>query len=401
MVNLVTNNRTPILFGKSGEKKEEVKENDRLLDKESKMRTITLPAQIQATKLAKACTEYPIKGFKGSKNANFYEFLTMGMVPYLVGSGTMIGVFNLASKFFETPAAKSAAKLGNKMGLGVLFYGVAKTLSKKLIETPVKMKYGIDVNLPYEKVIYQLPEGENPQKDLTKKEYHKVYESVDFPRWDLLYKKKDKNDPNAEEVNRNEYYEKVAKKMGLYKTDSEIPYPDQKVKPLIKEKVVKTKLFSTLSSYLWAAVGVAVAMQKPWEKISLIPKNVRPNMKLNKASLTKGEKCKELISRILSSSKEIKNKISSMGLGKYCKSVGKKVGQYCKTFGKTFVKSCKELFNNGTKSHKYAGRALVGLAAGVTLLGNFLTLTDFINNRGGKSSAASSLFDKDKEKVVC
>ena len=41
---------------------------------------------IGVDKLTNAFTVYPAKGFKGSKNANFYEFLTMGNVPYIVGS---------------------------------------------------------------------------------------------------------------------------------------------------------------------------------------------------------------------------------------------------------------------------------------------------------------------------
>ena len=45
-------------------------------------------------KLTNALTLYPAKGLKGDKNANFYEFLTMGTVPYLVGSATLMGVCN-------------------------------------------------------------------------------------------------------------------------------------------------------------------------------------------------------------------------------------------------------------------------------------------------------------------
>ena len=60
------------------------------------IRTLATGLKIQANKLKNAFTEYPKKGLKGSKNANFYQFLTMGTVPYLVGSATLIGVFNFA-----------------------------------------------------------------------------------------------------------------------------------------------------------------------------------------------------------------------------------------------------------------------------------------------------------------
>ena len=141
---------------------------------EAKRHPITTGLKIQSDKLKNAFTKYPKKGFKGSKNANFYEFLTMGMVPYLTGSAMMIGVFNFASKFFNTEAATNSAKLGKRMGLGVVLYGLGKTLSKKLIEKPVKMKYGIDVNLPYKKVINELPEEDN-KDNLVAHEYHKAY----------------------------------------------------------------------------------------------------------------------------------------------------------------------------------------------------------------------------------
>ena len=40
---------------------------------------------------------------------------------------------------------------------------------------------------------------------------------------------------------------------------------DQEVKPLIKEILIKAKTATNLSSYLWAATGVALAFQEPWE----------------------------------------------------------------------------------------------------------------------------------------
>ena len=318
---------------KEAEKTEKVAHKDALLINE-KHPTLT-NIKNKADKFVKSFTTYPKKGFKGSKNANFYEFLSMGTVPYLVGSATMIGVFNVANKFFDTPAAKSAFKTGKKMGLGVLFYGLAKTVSKKLIETPVKMKYGIDVNMPYQKIVYELPEESN-KDNLVKNESHKVFESVDFPRWDLLYD----NEKFGE--GRNAYYDKIAKKMGF---DEKISHSDQKMKPLIREKVVQTKLFSTLSSYLWAATGVAVAMQKPWENLTL-DKNIVKNV------------------------------------------------------GKTFVKSCKEFVTNPVKSNKIAGRALLGAAIATTLVGNFVTLLN-INKDKGETTASTPIFDPNKEKVVC
>ena len=188
--------------------------------------------------------------------------------------------------------------------------------------------------MPYIKKIDELPEEDN-KNNLVSYEYHKAYESVDFPRWDLFYNNKFYGDE------RNSYFSKIANKMNI--NDGDLEHADQKVKPKIKEKVIQTKVFSTLISYLWAAVGVGVAMQKPWEKLSLQPK-------------------------------EIINK---------------------------FIQSCKEFVNNSNPAAKIAGRVLLGAAIGMTLLGNFKTLFDFNKDKGSKTHAASSLIDESKEKVVC
>ena len=327
----------PSFGAEKQEKRSKCENHDMIMAEQMAKKPISTTLEIQTDKLKNAFTKYPIKGLKGSKNANFYEFLTMGTVPYLVGSATMIGVFNFASKYFDTPSAVNALKNGKKFGIGVALYGIAKTLSKKLIETPVKWKHGIDVNMPYKKVVHELPEESN-KDNLVTHEYHKVFESVDFPRWDLLYG----NEYFGED--RNAYFDKVAKKMGM--EEGSLDHSDQKMKSKIKEKVVQTKLFSTLASYLWAGTAVGIAMQKPWE--------------------------------------------------------GLKFGKgFVKDFGSKFVQSCKQFVKNDSKATTIAGRALLGTAVGVTLLGNFMTLFDFNKDKGSKIQASTSLIDGSKEKVVC
>lgn len=75
---------------------------------------------IAIDKLTNAATLYPAKGLKGNKNANFYEFLTMGTVPYLIGSGMLMGVFNAANKYFAPFAKTKASALGKKNGSGCI-----------------------------------------------------------------------------------------------------------------------------------------------------------------------------------------------------------------------------------------------------------------------------------------
>lgn len=206
-------------------------------------------------KFTNALTIYPTKGITGNKNSNFYEFLTMGAIPYLAGSAMFMGVFNLANKYYSHFDKSKAGVVGKKLALGVVFYGLAKNISKSFITTPVKHLTGVDTELPYAKVNYELPDDVN-DTDVVSIEYHKVFESIEFPRWDLLY-----GDDRKGEA-RNQYYDKVAKKLGL---GEDLNDSDQDVKPLIREIVVKSNMAKTISSYLWAATAVGFAMQKPWE----------------------------------------------------------------------------------------------------------------------------------------
>ncbi len=299
--------------------------------------------RIGMDKLTNAFTLYPAKGLKGSKNANFYEFLTMGTVPYLIGSAGLMAVFNFANKFFSPFDKVQASKIGQKMALGVLFYGVAKSLSKQLISRPVNMLTGVDTDQPYAKVIYELPDNIN-DTDITSIEYHKVFESVEFPRWDLLY------GDEAKGQKRNFRYDKIAKKlnMGENLNDS-----DQETKPRIKEIIVKSNVAKSISSYMWAATGVALAFQKPWEDYF-------------NAMTFKFWKPQEFLKSL-------------------------------KVFGASFVKSAKDLYKGeGTGIAKHAGKILLGAAVLSSVLGVINTVA------GSKQTpkSKSDIIKPDEKHVV-
>ena len=204
-------------------------------------------------KFVNAFTIYPAKGLSGNRNSNFYEFLTMGMVPYTIGSLTLIGLFNSANKHFKPHAAKAASRLGTKMGLGVLFYGLAKEISKNFISVPVNISTGVDINMPYQKWVHEFSTSdfEPGPKSV---EYHKVFESVDFPRYDLLYYKK-QGKP------RNYYFDRIAQKLGK---GQNLEASDQEVKDDIKKILIRSRAATSISSFLWAATGVAYAAQDSW-----------------------------------------------------------------------------------------------------------------------------------------
>ena len=304
-------------------------------------------SRIGMDKLTKAFTLYPAKGIVGNKNANFYEFLTMGNVPYLIGSITLMSIFNSANKHFAPFAHSKAAKIGNKMALGVILYAAFKTISKTFINTPVRAITGIDTELPYAKVNYLLQENPQDYSNLTSIEYHKVGESVDFPRWDQLY-----GDPSkGEKVNWR--YDKIAKKNGL---GDNLNDSDQEVKPIYKEVLVKSKLAKSISSYLWAATGVALAFQKPWEDYF---------------------------------------KVATLKFWK-----PKDFGHSLKIFGESLIKSAKELYkgdpNTLSKLEKHSGKIIIGAALLSTVLGvaNTVHLTK-------KPHKNPKVIDPEKESVVC
>jgi len=303
-------------------------------------------ARISYDKFTNAMTLYPAKGLTGNKNSNFYEFLTMGTVPYLAGSLMLMSVFNSANKYLDSFSKSKASIVGKKMALGVLFYGFAKELSKSLITKPVKFATGVDVDTPYARVIYELPEDKN-DTDITSIEYHKVFESTEFPRWDLLYGDATK----GEKI--NGYYDKVAKKLGL---GENLKDSDQEVKPRIKEIVTKANAVQNLVPYLWAGLGVGLAVQEPWENFFKVA-----TMKFWKVP-------------------EFKKSL--------------------KTFGKSFVESAKELYTGGKGAkglNKWAGKTFIGIAVLATILGDLKIIS---SSKKPSQLKSTDVVDKTRKYVV-
>lgn len=337
-------NFNDIVFNSAKEQKKQPVspyKNDTLLEN-----NFSTNSRIALDKFTKAFTVYPAKGLKGSKNSNFYEFLTMGTVPYFIGSATLIAVFNSVNKIYFPNEKKMASALGHKMALGVVLYGLFKEISKSFINKPVKAITGVDTQLPYAKVIHQLQESPD-DFDLTSIEYHKVGESVDFTRWDLLY-----GDPKSKKT-LNARYDKIAKKVGLGENLND---SDQEVKPIYREILVKSSVGRSFSSFLWAAVGVCLAMQPAWEDY------------FNVATF------------------------------KFWKP--KKFLNSMKVFGESFLKSWKELYKGSADSKvlKYGGKAVIGLAALSTVLG---VLNACHITKKPSSISRNDVMDSKKESVKC
>ena len=218
-------------------------------------------ARITLSKLVNDVFVYAPKGMKGSRNSNFYEFLSLGLIPNIVGSATLIALFNAANKGFKMPDRAFAAIPGRKMAFGVVFYALGKWLGTKFLNKGVHLKTGIDPEMPYKKFVTELPENTG-DKALTRIEYHKVFESTDFPRFDLINKMGEKKG------NRNLWWDKIARKMGF---KDPLNCPEQTVQEKVREVITKLSSARSISSFIWAALGVALAAQEPFERKIKMP----------------------------------------------------------------------------------------------------------------------------------
>ena len=306
-------------------RKPEKDEESEILPNTSKTRVLQ-----KTDKTMNAVIEYPVKGLRGDVNSDFYEFLSMGIIPYLVGSAMFMLMFNLLNNHISQKAALN----GKKMGLGVLLYGLGKTLSNDLVTRPVAWTTGVDVELPYKNIYCTLPTKPGAEADVDHKhQQRKVYDSIEFFRKDLIAKHPQYGIP---------YYNKIAKKIGLGENLND---PVTETTPIIQSIVASTKTAKSLSSYAWAGVGVGIAVQKCWadffKAFSDRPKYISQN---GESFLSK--------------------------FGGKIKNTGKNIWNLTGTFGKTFGKACKTFWTGdaGTSGFmKHAGKAWLLFTAALTV----------------------------------
>ena len=297
-------------------------------------------------KTMSAFIDYPAKGLRGDVNANFYEFLTMGIVPYVLGSAVFMAVFGLSNK------------TGKKLSLGVLLCAALKALSKNLVTEPVKMFTGIDTEMPYQNKVYNLPKYAGEEADLDPRwQQRKVFDSKEFFRKDLLKK---------------DFFDKVALRLGM---DENLNDSVTATTPIIQNVVATTNTAKSISSSCWAAVGVGLAVQDSWLGFFDAIKN-------RKRFVGKDRK-------------------GAMGkLGGNLKNFGENSLTLTKEFFKSFGQSWKQLWKGNPANsgfRKYAGKSLI-LASILTTLG----LTTNVISRAHKMAKDTNLktIDKTKESTV-
>ena len=142
------------------------KENYEDVQTELQPETIKTKFNRNTQKIMSAFVDYPIKGLTGDINADFYEFLSMGTIPYVIGSIMFMSVFNI-TKHLDAKGHKTAGDFGRRMAMGVLLYALFKSLSKNLVVTPIKWATGVNTEMPYQNKVCDLPQGKNEDADVS------------------------------------------------------------------------------------------------------------------------------------------------------------------------------------------------------------------------------------------
>lgn len=352
-IKLAENN---LRFGAKPEKKESGEAESRILPNTLKTRV-----EQKFQKTSNAILQYPIKGLRGDVNSDFYEFLSMGIVPYVVGSGMFMGLFNML-KDLNPKSQKIANINGNKMALGVVLYGLMKTLSNDLVTRPVYWGTGVDIELPIEHVYYPLPKEAGEAANIIPQiQQRKVYDSREFFRKDLIQK-----DYGIE------YYDKIAKKIGLGENLNDSV---TETTPIIQSIVSTTKTAKSLSSYAWAGVGIGLAMQNSWSNFfDAIANRKRHIAKPNEGLGTK--------------------------IGSRMKNAGENFVDISKTFGKSFTEACKTLWTGEAGKSgfmKHAGKGWLMFTAALTV-GSVANVIHKARHMG--KLANKDIMDKSKESTV-
>lgn len=334
-------------------------------EEESKILPNTIATRINQKydRTLSAFTEYPVKGLKGDVNSDFYEFLSMGIIPYLAGSAMFMALFNI-TKHLRPKSKLVASDIGKKMALGVVLYGVGKTLANDLVTRPVAAATGVDIELPYRNVYYPLPTKPGADAEIfPQHQQRKVYDSREFFRKDLIAK-----DPNYGVA----YYDNIAKKLGLGENLNDSV---TETTPIIQSIISTTKTAKSLCSYAWAGVGVGLALQNCWtDFFQAISSRRRHISKPNEGFFNK-----------------IGNRLYNMGHNSV---------DITKSFIKTFGRACKTLWtgNPDTKGYmKHAGKAWLLLTSALTI-GSIANVIYRAKHMG--KLANKDLMDRNQESTV-
>ena len=151
--------------------------------------------------------------------------------------------------------AKLNHQLVKKVLAGVILYYAAREVANAVIDIPVRLFRGIDLNMPYRKIT-SLREG-NPLNLPNHKipSNQSVFESTEFTRWDLLYRHS-KNRPM------NATFDNWAKKFGVKDKQND---SDSKLMPKIRKLMIMATSWKYMLSVPFVTVALGMAQQPAFE----------------------------------------------------------------------------------------------------------------------------------------
>ncbi|MBR2068473.1 MAG: hypothetical protein IJ877_01800 [Candidatus Gastranaerophilales bacterium] len=205
-------------------------------------------------------TYFP-KGFQGSKNSDFYEFLSLGMVPYALGSIVMVLLYGVSNKQLRLGDKPQAIMNIKNVAAGTALYALGRWVTPKLSHTMLHITTGIPLDLKYINKVNELPEP-GQEKGLVRTQYPGVYDSVQFYRSDLLSKDADLNHGSI-------YYhdDKIAKKAGF--KDAHDASTNQIAGPKIRGVKARATALENFAKYITAGTGVAMGFQKAFSEMKM------------------------------------------------------------------------------------------------------------------------------------
>lgn len=194
------------------------------------------------------------RGLGGAPDYTFFEFLQTAKFPYYVGGPILAALFYAGVNHDNLKSALAAKKVAKHMALGVALYYVGAAAAKAVVNSTVKLARGVDLKHPYAKAISTSTNKTGAfKKDV---EYHTAYESADFTRTDLMYKK----GKTPQEI--NAMYARLGKKYGLDENANDI---DQSVKPLLKKTIIMARAWQYALTAFFVTLGIGMANQPAWD----------------------------------------------------------------------------------------------------------------------------------------
>jgi len=274
---------------------------------------------------------YAYRGLKGDPDFNFFEYLKVSKIPYYLG-GLGLAAVALCGKNNLIPSAKKANnQFVKKILTGVIMYYAAREVANAVIDIPVKLFRGIDLNMPYRKVT-SLREGNPMNLPSNKKPSNqRVFESTEFTRWDLLYK-------YGKNANTNATFDELAKKFGATQP---LKDADSTLISKIRKLMVMTTSWKYMLSVPFVTMALGMAQQSAFENTDF-----RSLLK-DTANLFKPS---------------TKRRFSSLGIS------------FKENILKPIAKSFVELWKGKSIASKIIGRGAIISAAALSILANIMIL---------------------------